>query len=115
MSLSSILLHLGTIAILYNQKLNIVNYYNLVEEVYAMKNNIKGRIVAKQTAPLPQSGKEYGYIVVEDDKDKEHIHMKVDANTNYNILKTGEHVDVKMEMLGISNIVRAIEVCESSA
>jgi hypothetical protein len=89
-----------------------------------MKNKITGRIVAKQTASIPQvtetygygTRKEYGYIVVEDMANHEHIHMKVDANTEYcdsTALERGEPVEVEMERLGTSDILRAVEICDS--
>ena len=76
-----------------------------------MKNTIKGRIVGTDTTIMSHSGKVYGYIIVEDETDREHIRMKVDANTDYNVIERGACVDAKMVQLGDTTILRAVELC----
>jgi hypothetical protein len=78
-----------------------------------MKDSIVGKIVAKQTAKIPQSQKEYGFVLIEDLENEEQFRLKVDANTDYEVLERGAPVSVKMEILAGTDILRAIEISKN--
>lgn len=78
---------------------------------------IRGRIIASILGSAPNykenTESPYGYIDLAT-KDNEHLHVKVDVNTKQNTLEVGQEVDVEIEHLGSTEILRAISICASS-
>ncbi len=70
------------------------------------KKTISGEIVASQTARLPTTDKEYGYITVQT-PDQNHVKLKVDMSTNYETIERGNRVVVEYDQLGGTNILTA--------
>jgi uncharacterized protein YuzE len=73
------------------------------------KNRISGEIVASQTARLPSSEKEYGYITVQT-PENDHVKLKVDMGTNYETIERGERVVVEYDQLGGTDILAAKKI-----
>lgn len=73
------------------------------------KKKVTGEIVASQTAKLPTSDKEYGYITVQTPTRK-NIKLKIDMGTNYETIERGERVVVEYDQLGGTDILSAKKV-----
>ncbi len=70
---------------------------------------VKGTIVGSEIACTGIEDLPYGYIDMLTD-DNEHVHFKVDVNTEHGRLNTGLEVEAELEYLGNSNILRATNV-----
>jgi hypothetical protein len=70
------------------------------------RNRVSGEIVASQTARLPATDKEYGYITVQT-PENDHVKLKVDMRTDYETVERGERVVVEYDQLGGTKILAA--------
>lgn len=73
---------------------------------------ITGEIISTQLGTAPKAGKHYGYIVVRTPKDED-IKLKVDANTDYQVLDRGAKVRIKYEPLKSTDLLVAREILQS--
>ncbi|TFF95222.1 hypothetical protein EU546_03690 [Candidatus Thorarchaeota archaeon] len=73
------------------------------------KKIVAGEIVASQTAKLPSSDKEYGFITVQT-PEKNNVKLKVDMATNYETIERGQRVVVEYDQLGGTDILSAKKI-----
>lgn len=73
------------------------------------KKTVSGEIIATQTAKLPTSDKEYGYITVQT-PDQNNVRLKVDMGTNYDTIERGDRVVVEYDQLGGTDILTAKKI-----
>jgi hypothetical protein len=70
---------------------------------------LSGKIISSQIGYLGKKEVLYGFISVESQEGK-HVTMKVDAYTEYETIKVGDHVRIDVHSLGDTDILVAREI-----